>query len=297
MGTITLPSCISNSSKNVSDADSASSSNTNERKPSLGPLGVQLWSVKDVLEKDLEGTLKKLSAIGYKEIESFPGEKGHYYGMEPKAFKQLLSDNGLRLISSHVGSGTKDAKAETWHQATLLANFNELVEKASETGQEYLTCSWLDESLRADLNGFTDLFNKCGEICKKAELQFAYHNHDFEFAKAGDGLLYDYMLDHTDKDLVKYEMDMYWVVKGGHDPLAYFKKYPGRFPLGHVKDMDKKDPSKNTEIGQGSIDYATILKAAEASGMDHFIVEQESFTRPSIDSMKMNYDHLINVAL
>lgn len=298
LGSLLLPSCATNQDKNNSETDSAvagAGKNQETANGNLGPVGVQLWSVKDVIEKDLQGTLQKLADIGYKEIKSYPGDKGHYYGVEPKAFKKMLDDMGLKIVSSHVGSGAKNSKPGTWQQATLLQNFNELVDKAAETGQQYLTCSWMDESLRSDLKATADLFNKSGEACKKAGLQFAYHNHDFEFKKVGDVMLYDYMLENTDHDLVKWEMDMYWIVAAGQDPLAYFKKYPNYFPLGHVKDMDKQDKTKNTEIGMGSIDYTGILKAAKEAGMKHFIVEQESFTRPSIDSMKMNYEWLSKV--
>ncbi|MES2731942.1 MAG: sugar phosphate isomerase/epimerase [Bacteroidota bacterium] len=266
----------------------------------LGSIGIQLWSVKDVIEKDLKGTLQQLATIGYKEIESYPGEKGHYYGLAPKEFKALLDGMGLTLVSSHFGSGAKTGKSGSWQQATMLQNFEELAGKAAETGQKYLTCAWMDESLRKtpeDLKQTAALFNKTGEICKKAGLQFAYHNHDFEFKKVGDVMLYDYMIENTDPALVQWEMDIYWVAAGGQDPLAYFKKYPNRFPLGHVKDMDKQDKTKNTEIGSGSLNFPELLKAAQAAGMKHFIVEQESFTRPSIESMKMNYDYLSKLAV
>ncbi len=291
LGSFLLPACVSNQEKSSEENDSASLAK-NSTGTAIAPIGVQLWSVKDVLEKDLKGTLQQLATIGYKEIESFPGEKGHYYGMEPKEFKKMLDDVGLTIISSHVGSGVKSSKPTNWQKATLEQNFSELADKAAETGQKFLTCSWMDESLRGDLKYTADLFNKSGEICKKAGLQFAYHNHDFEFQKVGDVMIYDYMLDNTDSELVKYEMDMYWVVRGGQDPKAYFSKYPNRFPLGHVKDMDKEDKTKNTEVGTGSINYAELLKAANEAGMNHYIVEQETFTRPSIESMKMDYEYL-----
>jgi len=258
-------------------------------------VGIQLYSVKDVLEQNLNGTLQSLANMGYKEVESYPGSKGHYYGMEPKAFSSLLNDMGMKLVSSHFGSGTRAAQAESWRQATMLSRFDELAGKAAETGQQYLTCSWMDVSLRQnpdDLKRTADLFNQVGETCKKAGLQFAYHNHAFEFEKVGDSLLYDFMLAHTDAQLVQWEMDIFWLVAGGLDPVTYLKKYPNRFPLGHVKDMDKLDKKKNTEVGTGSIDYATILQAGRAAGMKHFIVEQETFTRPSIESMEINYKNL-----
>ncbi len=295
LGSLLLPSCMTGTDKNESEKDSsgtAAGSTAATGGGNLGPIGVQLWSVKDVLEKDVPGTLQQLAAIGYKEIESFPGEKGHYYGNDPKTFKKMLDDVGLKLVSSHVGSGTKTGKADGWQQATLLNNFAALADKAAETGQTYLTCSWTDESLRGDMKGVADMLNKSGEICKKAGLQFAYHNHDFEFKKVGDTTLYDYMLDNTNADLVKYEMDIYWVVRGERDPKEYFSKYNNRFHLGHIKDMDKQDKTKNTEIGNGSINFADLIKAGKDAGMKHLIVEQESFTRPSMESMKMNYEYL-----
>jgi sugar phosphate isomerase/epimerase len=294
LGSLLLPSCISSADKSKSENDSsAGDSTTNaQRQPeSLAPIGVQLWSVKDVVEKDLQGTLKQLAAIGYKEIESYPGAKGHYYGVAPKEFKKMIDDTGMKLVSSHVPTGAKKSKPGTWQQATLLQNFNEFVDNAAETGQLFVTCSWMDETLRGDLKGTAELFNKSAEACKKAGLQFAYHNHDFEFNKVGDEVIYDYMLNNTDAT-VKYEMDMFWVVKAGRDPKAYFAKYPNRFSLCHIKDMDKQNRNNNTEIGTGSIDYADLLKAAKDAGMKHFLVEQESFTKPSIESMKMNYTYL-----
>ncbi|RDC65853.1 sugar phosphate isomerase/epimerase family protein [Adhaeribacter pallidiroseus] len=287
LGTLVLP-AISKGSNLLSSKNAFG-----EKK--LGSIGLQLYSVKDVLEQDLKGTLQQLAKMGYKEVESYPGSKGHYYGLEPKEFAAMLNGLGLKLISSHFGSGTRDGKAESWHQATMLTRLDELAGKAAETGQKYLTCSWMDKSLRTspdDLKRTADLFNSVGETCKKAGLQFAYHNHAFEFEKVGDSLIYDYMLENTDPKLVQWEMDIFWLVAGNYDPVTYFKKYPNRFPLGHVKDMDKQDKKKNTEIGTGSIDYASILKEAKKYGMKHFIVEQESFTRPSIESMKMNYTNL-----
>jgi sugar phosphate isomerase/epimerase len=301
LGSLVFPACSSenkNQTGGSTDTTVAASSTTQKAtaaKGNLGPLGLQLYSVKDVIEADLKGILQQLGAIGYKEVESYPGQKGHYFGYTPAEFKSMLSDAGLQLVSSHFGSGNRGGKAGSWQQATLLQNFDQLVEKAAQTGQKYLTCSSLDGSLRktpTDLKRIASDFNKAGETCKKAGLQFAYHNHAFEFEKVGNAVLYDYLLENTDPELVKYELDMYWVVAGNQDPLAFLNKYPNRFPLGHVKDMDKSDRTKNTEVGSGSIRYNEILKTAKNQGMKHFFVEQESFTRPSVESMKMSYNYL-----
>ncbi|KAA5542892.1 sugar phosphate isomerase/epimerase family protein [Adhaeribacter rhizoryzae] len=307
LGTLLLPACNSpktnteaGAENETAAADSADAGANNAAKGNLGAIGLQLYSVKDVLEKDLKGTLQQLASIGYTEAESYPGQQGHYYGMEAKAFGDMLRDMGITLVSSHVGSGNKDSKPGAWQQANLMQNFPELAAKAAETGQKYITCSSLDGSLRKttdDLKRTAELFNKSGETAKNAGLQFAYHNHAFEFEKIGDVMVYDYLLENTDPELVKYELDLFWVVNGGQDPLAYFSKYPNRFPLCHVKDMDKQDKSKNTEIGSGAINYQQILKAAKEAGMKHYLVEQESFTRPSIESMRMNYNYLAGLTV
>lgn len=298
LGTVFLPACSNKESKTENSQNDTLSDNAAASGSTLDAIGLQLYSVKDIIEDDLEGTLQQLADMGYTEIESYPGNKGHYFGMEPKAFSKMLNDMGLKLVSSHFGSGTKDGKADSWRQATMQARFDELVGKAAETGQQYLTCSWMDESLRKtpdDLKGTADLFNKTGETCQKAGLTFAYHNHAFEFEKVGDSMIFDFMLENTDPELVKWELDMYWVVAGGQDPVAYLQKYPDRFPLGHVKDMDKQDKTKNAVIGTGSIDYANILKVAEDAGMKHFLVEQETFTKSPIEAMKENYEYLSNL--
>jgi sugar phosphate isomerase/epimerase len=303
LGTLLFPACNSENktqTAETSDTTAAATTRAQAANGNLGPIGLQLYSVKDVIEGDLKGILQQLGAIGYKEVESYPGQKGHYFGHTPAEFKAMLNDAGMQLVSSHFGSGSRTDKPGSWQQATLLQNFEQLAEKAAQTGQKYLTCSSLHDSLRKtpdDLKRTADLFNKAGQTCKRAGVQFAYHNHAFEFEKVGNVVLYDYLLDNTDPETVKYELDMFWVVAGGQDPLAYFNKYPNRFPLGHVKDMDKSDKTKNTEVGSGSIDYTKILDAAKEKGMQHFFVEQESFTRPSMESMRMNYEYLSKLSV
>lgn len=302
LGSLFLPGC-NTKQKNVSEETTTPSDTTQtaaKTEGNLGPIGIQIYSVKDLLEKDLQGTLRQLADIGYKEIESYPGQKGHYYGMEPKDFRSLLEGMGLNLVSSHFGSGSKNSSVDSWQKATIQSKLEEFVEKAATTGQKYLTCSSLDGSLRKtkdDLKKTAEIFNKTGEICKKAGLQFAYHNHAFEFEKVGDVILYDFLLENTDPELVKYEMDLFWVVNGGQDPIAYLNKYPGRFPLFHIKDMNKEDKNKNTEIGQGSINFAEILKVATQKGENHFFVEQENFDMPVMESMKINYQNLSKISV
>jgi sugar phosphate isomerase/epimerase len=304
LGALLLPACNPASKEGAATESTGTDTTTTTSGAaatgSLGAIGLQLYSVKDVIEKDLPGTLKQLAEIGYTEIESYPGAKGHYFGMEPQEFAKMAKDLGLNLVSSHFGSGTRDDKSSDWRQATMLHHFEELCGKAAQTGQKYITCSWMDESLRKtkdDLKRTAELFNQTGETAKKAGLQFAYHNHDFEFKSVGDVVLYDFMLANTDPELVKYELDLFWVVAAGKDPVAYLEKHPNRFPLCHVKDMDKQDKTKNTEVGSGSIDYQKVLKAAKDNGMKHYLVEQETFTRPSIESMRISYNHLAKMSV
>jgi sugar phosphate isomerase/epimerase len=300
LGTLLFPACSSETKNQTAETADTTATATPPAQTAvngnLGPIGLQLYSVKDVIEGDLKGVLQQLATIGYKEVESYPGQKGHYFGYAPEEFKTMLSDMGLTLVSSHFGSGSRnDKKADGWQQATLLQNFDALVEQAAKTGQKYLTCSSISEGLHKtqdDLKRTADLFNKAGESCKKAGMQFAYHNHAFEFEKVGNVVKLDYLIENTDPQNVQYELDLFWVVAGGQDPIAYLNKYPNRFPLGHVKDMDKSDKTKNTEVGSGSINYQQILDVAKEKGMQHFFVEQESFTRPSMESMKMNYEYL-----
>lgn len=308
LGGLLLPACTTRDSTNETGGGEGAQGTTTGQagqggtaNGNLGPIGLQLYSVKEQIEQDLRGTLQQLADIGYKEVESYPGQKGHYFGMEAKEFSSMLQDMGMTLVSSHFGSGTPGGQAASWRQATMLHGFEELASKAAEAGQSYLTCSSLNEQLRKtpeDLKRTADLFNRTGEICRNAGLQFAYHNHAFEFEKVGDVVVYDYLLENTDADLVKYEMDMFWLVAGGHDPIVYFNKYPNRFPLGHVKDMSKEDRTKNADVGAGSIDYTTILNAAQDAGMEHFFVEQENnFSPTPIESMRKNYNHLASLTV
>lgn len=266
----------------------------------VGPFGLQLYSIRDVLEQDLKGNMQKLAEMGYKEVESYPGKDGHYYGMSPMDFSNMLKDAGLTLVSSHFGSGTKGGESVSWERASLTQNFDALVEQAAKTGQRYLTCSSLHESLRStpeEIKNTATLFNQAGEKCRDAGMVFAYHNHAFEFDKVGDIVLYDYLLENTDPELVKFELDMYWVVRGNQDIKGYLNKYPNRFPLGHVKDMSKEDESQNAVLGTGTIDYADILKTAKKQGMKHFFVEQETYTMSSMDSMKANAEYLSSIKI
>jgi sugar phosphate isomerase/epimerase len=302
LGSLLIPACTTpqGETRENNDVESSTSEGIQPGSGNIGAFGLQLYSIRDIFEQDIRGNLQKLSNMGYDEAESWPGKEGHYYGMEPREFKKLMDDVGMKLVSSHFGSGERNGASVSWQKATLLQNFDVLVDKAAETGQQYLTCSSLHEGLRKsqdDLKFVADLFNKAGEKCRKAGMTFAYHNHDFEFKKIGDVTIYDYLLENTDPELVKYELDMYWLVRGDHDLEAYLNNHSDRFPLGHVKDMHKEDKARNAELGNGIINYQKILRVARDNGMKHFLVEQETYTNSSMESMEANAEYMSRLTI
>src|SRR5882757_3025751 len=191
-------------------------------------VGIQLYTVRKEMLADPVATLRQLAKIGFSELESARSEKGNYYGLSPKEIKKITGDLGMRLRSGHIHVD-KD-----WKKS---------IEEATETGQEYLISAVLPSQGQTieHYQESADAFNKLGEECKKARLSFGYHNHDTEFETVKGQVLYDILLDRADPALVKMEMDLGWVVASGHDPFQYFSKYPGRFPLWHLKDMDKTE--------------------------------------------------------
>jgi sugar phosphate isomerase/epimerase len=263
--------------------------------PPLGiPIGLQLYTVRDQCVKDLEGTIKQIAAIGYKNLEVYD-----FYGKTPAEFTKLLDDNGLKSPSGH------------WQLSRLRKNADKCIEEAKAIGCEYLVMPIFDPPDRKTLDQFkhhVEAFNKLGEKCKKAEIQFAYHNHNYEFQKFGDTVVYDYLLSAFDPDLVKMEMDCFWVTHAGQDPVAYMEKYPGRFPLLHIKDLkagnppstqldDKKGASLFAEVGNGTIDWKRIFAAAPKGGLKYYFVEQDYCAGSPLESIKMSYDYLSKLAV
>jgi len=237
----------------------------NEKK--LKEFGIQLWSVRDDLAKDPKGVLKQLASYGYKQIESFEGGKGMFWGMTNTEFKSYMDELGMKIIASHCDI-TKD--------------FEKKAAEASAIGMKYLICPWKGPQKDIDaFKKFAEEFNQKGEICKKNGIRFAYHNHDYSFVNMNGELGQDVMMKNTDPELVDYELDMYWVVAGGQDIVTWLNKYPKRFRLCHVKDRKKgateKDKDASVVVGTGSIDYAKILKTAKKQGMEYYIIEQEKW--------------------
>jgi sugar phosphate isomerase/epimerase len=250
-------------------------------------VGIQLFTFFNVIDADVKGTLTKVAAAGYKDIESAFSKKGGYYGMPPKDFKSLVNDLGMSWKSHHVlGAPFKmpaGAKMPTMPDGkpmvippmrNLRDNMQQLVDEAAEGGVKYLVCASTPFETPAELNSSIEVLNKTGEAAKKAGLQFAYHNHDMEFHAVEGKVPYDLMLSETDPMLVKMELDLAWAIKAGKDPVAIFKQHPGRFPLWHVKDLDASRENI-LPVGSGTIDFKPIFAAASVAGMQNFFVEHD----------------------
>lgn len=253
--------------------------------------GLQLYTLRNELSKDVEGTLKKVADIGYKEVELFGYSDGKFFGKSPKEFGALLKDLGLSAPSGHYTTGNTMPNAK----GTLRNGWEKAVEDGHELGLKYMMCAYLFPEERKSLDAYKehiDLFNKSAEVCKKHGIQFGYHNHDFEFEKFGNQMPYDLILKNTDSKLVKMELDLYWAVRAGQDPVQLFKQHPGRFPLWHVKDMEKSADKAFAEVGTGSIDFQRIFDAQKTAGLQHYFVEQDVCKRPPLESIAISYKNL-----
>jgi sugar phosphate isomerase/epimerase len=242
------------------------------------PIGLQLYSVRNLLPKDFQGTLNQLGAVGYREVEA-----AGYFDKTAAAFGNALQKAGLKCISTH-------------HPLTQLkTQFDQLIEYAQALGLQYIICSWAGVHRDPDKTGelnlddwryVADQFNAIGQKVKSAGMTFGYHNHIVEFGKENGIVYFDELLRRTDPKLVVFEMDCGWVVVGGHNPVDYLSKFPERFPLLHVKDMIKQaDGSwRNVVMGKGSIDYKSIFRAA--TGLKHYFIEQEQFEGDPMNELR-----------
>jgi sugar phosphate isomerase/epimerase len=255
-------------------------------------IGLQLYTVRDLMAADPLATLAKVAQIGYNSVENatYTGTE-KFYGMDAETYKKVLANNGLVATSGHYRLGEETVKGG--HDiGTLLYDWQKAVDDAAAVGLKYMVCAYLSTQERGTLDHYkqlADIFNKSAEVCKKSGIQFCYHNHDFEFQNQDGVFPYDILLDKTDKDLVKMEIDLYWIKKAGQDPLALFQKHPGRFPLWHVKDMSKTADQTFTEVGNGIIDFKTIFQHKQEAGMKYFFVEQDKCPGSPYDSITQSY--------
>ncbi len=258
-------------------------------------VGLQLYTVRDSLKQDFEGTIAKVAQVGYKEVE-FAG----YFGKSPQEVRKILDSNKVISPSEHV---SYDIVQNKWP---------ETLEAAYVIGQKFIVCPWVDVSQRKEPDGWkraAETFNRAGEAAQKAGIQFAYHNHAFEFEPSevlGGKLPYDFLLAETDPKLVTMELDLCWITVGGQDPVKYFERYPGRFPLVHVKDWTTKGPGGSdyggatgesrkpghmTDVGQGEIDWKRIFAQSGKAGVQHYFVENDE-PKSAFEDIKISYAYL-----
>lgn len=252
-------------------------------------VGLQLYSLRELLPQDPRGVIAKVAAAGYKEVETYGySAQGGFWGLDPKAFKNLLIENGLTAPSGHYGI---DKYIQDGNEEELKS----FIAAASAIGSEYVTVPYLGDALRQNADDYKKVaakLNQAGALCKASGLKIAYHNHDFELKPWGDTTGLEIMLKETDPKLVDFEMDIYWIVRSGKDPVQLFNAYPGRFTMWHVKDMDKANNEKNIEVGSGGIDFKTIFKSAKKAGLKHAIMEQENFDMEPYASIKQSQNYI-----
>lgn len=240
--------------------------------------GLALYTVRDAMGDDAKTTLQAVANAGYQNIEAAGYADGKFYDMSPKEFKALLKDLDLTPISSHQSTVTL-ANADTMMADVKAAGFEYFVVPVPPT--DLFKSDQGTMSRTGGAKNLAEILDILGEKANAAGLQLLYHNHDFEFKKEGDGIVpIDYLLENCNPKFVNFQMDLYWVTKAGADPLAYFEKYPGRFKIWHVKDMDEQ--GRFAPVGNGTIDFARILAKKEQSGMKYYMVEQDK----TFDNMK-----------
>lgn len=248
------------------------------RTGALDRIGIQLYTLRQELAQDPVRTLARVAEIGFREVE-FAG----YPPGTPTELRALLDRYGLRAPSSHVPL------------AALDRDWERTLENAAAIGQRYIVVAFVAPADRGGLEDWKRLatrFTRAGETARRHGLSFCYHNHDFEFAQI-DGLVpYDLLLAETDPRAVGFEMDLYWLTKGGRDPLEYFSRWPGRFPLVHVKDMDPTPRRGFTEVGKGIIDFRRVFRRAAQAGIRHYFYEQDETPGSPFESAKASYAYL-----
>jgi sugar phosphate isomerase/epimerase len=249
-------------------------------------IGIQLWSVRGDMNADAEGTLRQLGEMGYSFVETAGYANGLFYGMEPETFSGIVRDSGMEFISSHLSRGlpTEDNYDET------MKWWVDAIDAHKRGGASYLVVPSLPRSAfesRDALRQWTDYFNTIGRMCRDRGVSFGFHNHAVEFTAQVDGqVAYDFLLENTDPDLVFFQLDLYWIVEGGRDAVDYFNRYPGRFLMYHVKDVE--------EVGaSGKMDFRPAFDNADLAGMRYVIVEVEQYNYEPLESVRISLDYLL----
>jgi len=241
--------------------------------------GVQLFTYFDILDNDVEGTLRKAAETGVRNIESAFSRKGDYYGLTAKAFSTLIKNLGMAWRSHHVFGTPIKMQAGAPAFKNLLENSQQIMDEAAEGGLEYLVAAHLPIGTGAEIHNSLDILNKTAETTKKAGIQLIYHNEPADFKVIDGKVPYEVILTETDTQALKFELDIAWSVKGGADPISLINRYPGRFPLWHIKDLDKE---YNTvlPVGEGVLNYKKYFESSDASGLKYYFLEHERAADP-----------------
>lgn len=246
---------------------------------------IQLYSVRDTIRADFHGTIEQLASMGYSGVEAAGYSDGKFYGMLPADFKAAIEKTGMKVISSHTNRQlAKNPSLTNWPEVWAWWDIAIAAHKAA--GMSTIVVPWMPTPASlADLKAYCDYFNAIGERCNAAGLRFGYHNHAFEFTEIEGELMYDYMLNNTKPENVFFQMDVYWVVEGGKNPVDYFENYPGRFLQLHLK--DEKELGKS-----GKVDFDSILNALELAGTKDLIVEVEKYSMDPLESVRVSLEYL-----
>lgn len=242
------------------------------------PVSVQLWTLRDEVDRDFVGTLRKVAEIGYAGVE-FAG----YGAFSAGELRKVLDDLGLKASGSHVGI------------EALIADLPRQMDYCREIGSEFLICPWLPDEMRTDAQAYlrtAETLDRIGAECRRNGLAFCYHNHDFEFQRFDGKYGLDILYEATNPQDVQAQLDVYWVKRGGGDPAAYIRKYAGRCPLVHLKDMADDADRSFAEVGTGILDFDSIFTACQEAGVRWYVVEQDVCKRPPLESVRISFENL-----
>lgn len=244
--------------------------------------GLALYTIRDAMGNNAAGALAAAGEIGYDWVEAADHRDGKFYGMTPREFGKLVKKSGMVALSSHSGVNA--------------GNYEHMIDDAAEAGMKYIILPSLPGDWSSSIDGYqraADFFNKAGERSRKAGIRFGFHNHQVEFAEINGRVPYDVLLELTDPKLVTFEIDLAWITAAGKDPIAYFRKYPGRFEVWHMKDLSTE--KQDATLGEGIIDFKPILAEVRTAGMKYWFLEQDHCrTHTPMESIRISRDYYLN---
>lgn len=257
-------------------------------------IGVQLWSVREDMKKDPAGTLEAIAKMGYREVEPFGFDEGALFGLSYSDFNKILVNNGLTMPSTHSKVSFKNYNAVT---GDITDDTKKWVDTAAGMGMKYLINPYMDAPDRPRIGKLVDVFQAMGKYCNNAGIRFAYHNHDFEYMERGpdNRLLIEWLLHETDPALMAMQMDIYWVSHANNNPVDWFRLYPGRWELCHVKDMADTERRESVEVGDGVIDFKSIFRNSKDAGLQYYVVELEDYKTTPLQGVEKARKGLIEI--